>query len=112
MKNRLAPKDWDEQAEPMFKPANRVYEMAENLPKSAWKRLRRKAKYTIKTKPRRRPENVKERIVRERGYENRRLVCEDVAEFNYRPGKCEKTYPHRCGAQKHQRRTRRACAAS
>jgi hypothetical protein len=26
---RLAPKNWDEQPEPMFKPANRVYEMAE-----------------------------------------------------------------------------------
>ncbi len=69
-----------------------LVEMADNLPKSAWKRLRRKAKYTIKTQPRRRPENVKERIVRERGYENKRLACEDTAEIDYQPGKCERTY--------------------
>jgi hypothetical protein len=46
----------------------------------------------VKTKPRRRPENVKERIVIEREYENIRLRSEDVAEFAYRPTKCRKTY--------------------
>jgi hypothetical protein len=69
-----------------------LVEIAERLVPHAWKRLRRKAKYEVKTEPRERPENVKEKIVRERGYENKRLLCEDVAEFNYRPGKCTKTY--------------------
>lgn len=39
-----------------------------------------------------RPENVKERLVREKEWRNIRLKCEDVAEFDYRPTACEKTY--------------------
>jgi len=35
---------------------------------------------------------VKERIVREREFENVRLKSEEVAEFAYRPTACEKTY--------------------
>jgi hypothetical protein len=69
-----------------------LVEMAGNLPKSAWKRLRRKPRYEVKTQERARPENVKERIVRERGYKNFRLLCEHVAEFDYRPTACEKSY--------------------
>ena len=69
-----------------------LYEIAENLPNEAWKRLRRRARYQVKTKPRRRPENVKERIVQEREFENIRLTGEYVAEFPYRPVKCRKTY--------------------
>jgi len=65
---------------------------AEALAPRAWTRLRRKAKYEVKTEPRRRPENVKERIVKERGYKNVKLICEHVAEFDYRPTKCKKTY--------------------
>ena len=57
-----------------------------------WKRLHRPAKYEIKTEPRARPENVKETIVRQRELENIRLVCEDVAEFDYQPTKCRKSY--------------------
>jgi hypothetical protein len=69
-----------------------LYELAENLPADAWKRLRRPARYEVKTKPRRRPENVKERIVEERQFENIQLADESVAEFSYRPTKCRKTY--------------------
>lgn len=35
---------------------------------------------------------VKEEIVRERGYKNMRLEREDLAEFDYRPGKCKRDY--------------------
>lgn len=69
-----------------------LYELAEKLPKEAWKRLQRRARYEVKTKPRTRPENVKERIVEERKFQNIRLVDEWVAEFPYRPSKCKKTY--------------------
>lgn len=69
-----------------------LVEIAENLPQSAWKPLGRKAKYEVKTQPRRRPENVKERIVKEKGYENIKLNGEDVAEFAYRPVACATTY--------------------
>lgn len=66
--------------------------IAKNLPESAWNRLNRPAKYEVKTEPRQRPENVKEQVVRARGFENIRLNSEDVAEFDYRPTACEKDY--------------------
>jgi hypothetical protein len=67
-------------------------EHAEKLPESAWNRLERPAQYVVKTDPRQKPENVKERIVREREFENIRLVSEDVAECSYRPTACAKFY--------------------
>ena len=69
-----------------------LIERADNLHEDLWRPLLRPAKYAVKTQPRRRPENVKERIVIEREYENIRLRSEDVAEFAYRPTKCRKTY--------------------
>jgi hypothetical protein len=69
-----------------------LYELAEQLPATAWRRLRRRAKRTVKTQPRQRPANVKQRIVREREFENKRTTAEYVAEFKYRPTKCRKTY--------------------
>ena len=52
----------------------------------------RRPKYEAKTAPRCRPENVKQAIVREREYKNIRTVSEDVAEFEYSPVACKKTY--------------------
>jgi hypothetical protein len=65
---------------------------AESLPESTWEPLTRPAKYDVKTEPRQKPENVKERIVKEREYKNMRLRSEQVAEFAYRPGKCARDY--------------------
>ncbi len=65
---------------------------AESLTESAWKTLTRPAKYEVKTERRQRPENVKEQIVREREFRNIRLKSEDVADFSYRPGKCNQEY--------------------
>jgi len=69
-----------------------LYEQAENLPNSAWKRLKRKARYAVKTQPRRRPENVKQQVVEAREFTDIRLAEEYVAEFSYRPTKCKKEY--------------------
>ena len=66
--------------------------LARQIPKTAWQQLERPARYEIETEPRTRPENVKERIVREREYKNIRLESEQVAEFVYQPGKCQKGY--------------------
>jgi hypothetical protein len=66
--------------------------LAGALPADAWAPLLRRPKYEVQTQERTRPENVKEQIVRERGYKNIRLVSEDVAEFDYRPGKCGQDY--------------------
>jgi hypothetical protein len=66
--------------------------IADSLPECFWRPLLRPSKYEVKTQPRRRPTNVKERIVVDREYKNIRLQSEDVAEFAYRPTKCNKTY--------------------
>src|SRR5262249_57719521 len=66
--------------------------IAEDLPARAWRPLERPARYVVRTQPRRRPANVKEAVVVARGFENLKLRCEDVAEFNYRPSACRKTY--------------------
>ena len=69
-----------------------LYELAENLPNEAWRELRRRPKYLVQTQPRSRPTNVKEKVVERREFENIRLVKEYVAEFEYSPQKCGKTY--------------------
>jgi hypothetical protein len=66
--------------------------MAANLPESSWKKLKRPPRYQVQTKKRRRPKNVKKRIVREREFDILNLKSEEVAEFKYRPTKCKKTY--------------------
>ncbi len=66
--------------------------MADDLPASAWKKLERPARYQVKTCPRRRPERVKDKIVRQRAFKNLRLEGELVAEFRYRPVACQKAY--------------------
>jgi len=65
--------------------------LAEGLHEAHWRGLAR-GEREIKTEPRERPENVKEQIVREREYLNQRLESEQVAEFEYQPGKCQKGY--------------------
>ena len=87
---------WDEQPGVVFlfgidAMANLV-EKAESLPPEAWKQLVRPARYEVGTQERARPGNVKEQIVRQREYQNIRLVDEEVAEFAYRPTVCRKTY--------------------
>jgi Transposase DDE domain group 1 len=68
-----------------------LYELAENLPETAWKLLRR-PQPKARGEPREKPDNVKEQIVEERGYKNIRLKREYVAEFPYQPTKCRKEY--------------------
>jgi len=69
-----------------------LYQLAENLPKNAWKVLHRRVKYEVQTQPRQRPENVKQQVVEARQFEDIRLAKEYVAEFRYRPTLCKKTY--------------------
>jgi hypothetical protein len=66
--------------------------IAHDLPIRAWRPLQRPARYTVQTTPRQRPDNVKEAVVVARQFENQRLRSEEVAEFNYRPTACRKTY--------------------
>jgi len=64
--------------------------MDELLGEERYRALDRRPKYEIETQEREKRENVKERIVKEKEYENIRLKSEQVAEFMYRPGKCER----------------------
>lgn len=70
----------------------KLQELAEGLPAVAWKKLDRPVRYEVKTKPRQRPDNVKDEIVRHRKFDVLRLNSEEVAEFQYRPSACQKTY--------------------
>jgi hypothetical protein len=67
-------------------------EIANAIDPSDWELFEPKPKYKVKTRKRKRPENIKEQIVKRRKF--RRIVTESehVAEFDYRPGKCDKTY--------------------
>src|SRR5262249_17975374 len=67
-------------------------QVAEYCPARAGQPLQRPGRPEPQTKPRRRPANVKEALVVARGFENLKLRGEDVAEFNYRPSACRKTY--------------------
>jgi len=66
--------------------------MANSLPEGLWRPFLRPSKYEVRTEPRQKPANVKERIVVEREYKNIRLESEHIAEFEYSPTKCSKTY--------------------
>jgi len=66
--------------------------LADELAAAAWQHLERRPRYQVKTRPRQRPERIKEQIVRQRAFENIRLVSEDVAEMSYRPVACKQTY--------------------
>ena len=65
---------------------------ADDLPVTAWRRLKRPPKYVAQGKPRARPERIKQQIVEERQFKDIRLVSEDVAERPYRPAACKTTY--------------------
>jgi hypothetical protein len=65
---------------------------ADSAPEDMYEELVRKAEQAIKTKPRERPENVKQRIVVERGYLDIKLNSEEVVDFDYTPKKCKRGY--------------------
>ena len=66
--------------------------LAEALAPSAWRRLDRPPKYHAETVPRRRPRDVKRRVVRGRNFQNLSTEREDVAAFDYKPVACRKAY--------------------
>jgi hypothetical protein len=75
-----------------FKAMPNLEEIAEDLPKAAWRKVLRPPRYEVQTDLRQKPANVKQRIVRRRGFEVLRLKNEDYAEFEYQPGECQQPY--------------------
>ena len=69
-----------------------VVKLAQALPEKEWQALERLPRYEIATEPRMKPHNVKEEVVRFKGYVNKVLVGESVAELKYQPGKCAQAY--------------------
>ena len=67
-------------------------DLAEALPARVWRKLQRPPRYTVQTKPRQRPDKIKEQIVVARQFDNQRLQSEEVAEFDYRPTACRNSY--------------------
>jgi hypothetical protein len=49
-------------------------------------------RYEIATEPRRKPQRIKEAMVRFNGYPNKKLTGETVAEVDYQPVKCGRSY--------------------
>lgn len=87
--------EWDKQAVRFhlgYKEYPTLTQASDDLQPSAWKQIVRPARYSVATSPRRKPENVKDKMVREREFEVLRLKFEEVAEFEYRPVACKKMY--------------------
>jgi hypothetical protein len=65
---------------------------ADALPEEAYGSLERPLRYAIQTGPRQRPERLKPEIIRERGFKTIHLLEEKIAEFDYQPVACKKSY--------------------
>ncbi|MCF8090441.1 MAG: IS1380 family transposase [Desulfotignum sp.] len=84
---------WDQRCRFVFgmDARNNLVKLAGQIPESEWELLHKEPR-KIKTQPRRKPENVKAQVVERREFKNLKTECEHVAEFEYRPGKCQKPY--------------------
>jgi hypothetical protein len=65
---------------------------AEELASDAYTELKRPARYVVRTQPRARPENHKQPLIKKHGFETLQTIREEVAEFDYRPTACSKSY--------------------
>jgi hypothetical protein len=65
---------------------------AEGQPQDLYHELAAKTERQIQTRPRTRPTNVKDDIVRQRGYKTIRPKNVEVVEFSYRPRACQQDY--------------------
>jgi hypothetical protein len=70
----------------------KVVELAAGLDEGDWTPLERLPRYEILTRARCKCERVKESIVRFKGYQNKVLTGESVAQVDYQPNKCQKAY--------------------
>jgi hypothetical protein len=66
--------------------------LAEDLPASAWADLQRRPRYTPQGPRRKRPDKIKDQIVRQREFETLTRIKEEVAEIAYRPTVCQRSY--------------------
>ncbi len=83
---------WSQQVDFIFgmDASSALVKRAEGLAEDQWQRLDRSSPPA--EKPRDKRPNFKEEIVRQREFVNQRLMGEEVAEFDYKPGKCQQNY--------------------
>jgi hypothetical protein len=65
---------------------------AAEIDEDDWQPLGKKPKHPVKTKPRQKPVNVKQQVVKHRKFKKIRTESEHVCHFAYTPGKCKKAY--------------------
>jgi len=85
---------WDEDGVDFvfgYDSSKNLVEEADLVPEAAWRKLDRDSR-EILTQPRTRPEDVRDRIVKERGYLKISLVEEHFTEIRYRPRACRQEY--------------------
>lgn len=66
--------------------------IANGIAPEDWQELEKEPKYEIKTRTRKRPENIKKQVVKRRKFKNLQTESEHIAEISYKPGKCKKNY--------------------
>ena len=69
-----------------------LVKLANRIDPGNWQKLEKKPKYEVKTRTRKKPENVKAQVVKKRKFKNIQTVSEHIAEIAYKPGKCQKSY--------------------
>ena len=69
-----------------------LVKIADSLEESAWRPPKRRRAAPPKTGRRSRRANHKEAVVIEKGYQNKKLKREWIAEFDYQPTKCSRSY--------------------
>ena len=69
-----------------------LVEEAKGTDEKMYHELVARAEREVKTSPRCRPENVKQKVVKERGFKTLHTAAEDVCEFTYRPRACKRDY--------------------
>lgn len=87
---------WDRQKDVQFlfgiDAGQNLQILAELLDKSAWKPLARPPRHVAATEPRRKPADVKRKVIARRHFEHLHLRAEHVAEIAYQPTKCSRPY--------------------
>lgn len=69
-----------------------LVEIADDIQESNWKPVPRKPRYDDSLASRARPTRVKDQIIDQRGYKNRKMKSEHYVEVEYKPYKCKQTY--------------------
>jgi DDE family transposase len=75
-----------------FDARDNLINTADRADEAMYHELVTRAERAVATTPRTRPRNIKDDIVRERGFKVIRQTAEDVVEFDYQPGKCKRDY--------------------